>query len=205
MAYIPQDKWALRARTEGYLARSAYKLLDIDRRFKILRPGDLVLDLGSAPGSWIQVARKKIGPEGFIVSVDMEAVNPALELKGGVKTPNFVFIQKDIYDTDLFEVIKRAASARKFNAVLSDAAPNTTGQKDIDGWRAHELSLKVLDIVKKELKKGGNAIIKIFEGPDTPELIKISKELFNEVHLLKPEASNKGSKESYIVGKNFRP
>ncbi|KKS44397.1 hypothetical protein A2567_00760 [Candidatus Azambacteria bacterium RIFOXYD1_FULL_42_11] len=199
MAYIPQDKWAERARKEGYLARSAYKLLDIDRRFKILKPGDLVLDFGSAPGSWIQVARKKISSDGFILGIDTESVSTKI-----VKTPNFIFIQKDIYDADLFEVIKRAASARKFNAVLSDAAPNTTGQKDIDQSRAHELSLRILDVVKKELKKGGNAVIKVFEGPDTPELIKMAKESFKEVHLIKPEASVKNSKEAYIVAKNFR-
>jgi 23S rRNA (uridine2552-2'-O)-methyltransferase len=199
MAYIPQDKWALRAQKEGYLARSAYKLLDIDRRFKILKKGDLVLDLGSAPGSWIQVARQKMGPEGFIVGVDIEPVKTKT-----FKTVKFIFIHKDIYDEDLMSVIKRAVNARKFNSVLSDAAPKTTGQKDIDEWRSHELSLRVLDIVKSELKKGGNAVIKVFEGPDTPELLKISKELFKIVHLVKPEASIKGSKESYIVAKNFK-
>lgn len=200
MTYIPQDKWAERARREGYLARSAYKLLDIDRRFKMLKPGNLVLDLGSSPGSWIQVVRKKIGPEGFILGMDTKSVSAKI-----VKTPNFVFIQKDIYDADLFEVIKRAASARKFNAILSDAAPNTTGQKDIDEWRAHELTLRVFDIIKNNLKKGGNAVVKIFEGPNTPELIKISKELFKIIHLIKPEASVKNSKESYVVAKNFSP
>jgi 23S rRNA (uridine2552-2'-O)-methyltransferase len=209
MAYIPQDKWALRARKEGYLARSAYKLLDIDRRFKVLKKGDLVLDLGSAPGGWIQVAREKIGPEGFILGIDIEPIKtkifqPEAGPPWAEKTPKFVFIQKDIYDKDLTSVIKKAVNARKFNVVLSDAAPKTTGQKDIDEWRAHELSLRVLDIVKLELKKGGNMIIKIFEGPDTPEIIKLSKRLFKIVHLIKPEASVKGSKESYIIAKSFK-
>lgn len=199
MTYIP-DKWAERARREGYAARSAYKLLDIDRRFKILKRGDLVLDLGSAPGGWIQVTRRKIGPESFIMGIDIEPVSQKI-----IKTYGFVFIQKDVYDSDLFDVIRRAASARKFDVVLSDAAPNTTGQKDIDEWRSHELSLRIFDVVKTETKKGGNAVVKIFESPDTPELLKIAKDSFREVHLVKPEASVKNSKEAYIVAKNFSP
>lgn len=181
------------------MARSAYKLIDINRRFKILAKKDLVLDLGAAPGSWLQVARKMAGSEGFILGIDIEPVSEKL-----VKTPNLAFIQKDIYDADLFDVIKRAASARKFDVVLSDAAPNTTGQKDIDEWRSHELSLRVFDVVKNETKKGGHAVVKVFEGPDTPEIIKLAKESFKEVHLVKPEASTKNSKEAYIVAKNYR-
>lgn len=196
--YISGDKWALRARKEGYLARSAYKLLDIDRRFKILKHGDLVLDLGSTPGSWIQVAQKKISSKGFILGIDTEPIKTNI-----IKTPNFVFIKKNIYDTDLFKTIKHTVNARKFNVVLSDTAPNTTGQKDIDEWRAHELTLRILDVIKLELKIGGNAVVKIFEGPNTPELIKIFKKLFHNIHLIKPEASTKNSKEVYIVGKNF--
>lgn len=198
MAYIPSDKWALRAKKEGYLARSAYKLLDIDRRFKILKRGNLVLDLGSAPGSWIQVAREKIGPEGFIVGIDTESVQTKI-----LKTPKFVFIKKDIYDADLLEVVRNVVKNKQFNVILSDLAPSTTGQKDIDGWRSHELSLRILDIVKSELKTGGNAVIKVFEGPDTPELIKLAKDIFREIHLIKPEASTKNSKEAYIIGRKF--
>ncbi len=200
MAYIPSDKWAERAKREGYPARSAYKLLDIDRRFKILKRGDLVLDLGSAPGSWIQVARKKIGPEGFIVGMDAETVVAKI-----LKTPKFVFIKKDIYDADLLEVIRNAVKNKQFNVILSDLAPSTTGQKDIDEWRSHELSLRILDVVKSELRTNGNAVIKIFEGPDTPELLKIARSLFLGFHLVKPEASAKNSKEAYIVGKNKNP
>ncbi|MBI2635486.1 MAG: RlmE family RNA methyltransferase [Parcubacteria group bacterium] len=198
MIYIPLDKWALRAQKEGYVARSAYKLLDIDRRFHIFKKGDSVLDLGCSPGSFVQVAAEKIGSKGFIVGVDTEPlkVNPRTKnLRVGAR---FLFIKKDVYDSDLIVKIKEIAT-KKFDVVLSDLSPKTSGQKDIDQWKSHELALRVLDIVKTELKENGRAVIKIFEGPDTPEIIKLCKEIFKSVVLIKPEASTKGSKEAYIV------
>lgn len=191
MAYIPLDKWTLRAQKEGYAARSAYKLVDIDRRFHIFKKGDLVLDLGCAPGSWIQVAADKIGLKGFIIGVDFEPLK--------IKKPlNLSFIKKDVYDRDLIIKIRETVQ-KKFDIVLSDLSPKTTGQKDIDQWRAHKLSLRVLNIIKMELKESGRAVIKVFEGPDTPEIVKLCKEIFRMVHLIKPMASTKGSKEVYIV------
>lgn len=191
MSYIPLDKWALRAKKEGYAARSAYKLVDIDRRFHIFKKGDSVLDLGCAPGSFIQVAADKIGTKGFIIGVDLEPLK--------IKKPlNLSFIKKDIYDQDLIIKIREIAR-KKFDVILSDLSPKTTGQKDIDQWKAHELALRVLDIIKMELKESGRAVIKVFEGPDTPEIIKFCKEIFKRVHLIKPMASTKGSKEAYIV------
>ena len=148
MAYEP-DKWAKRAKEEGYLARSAYKLLALDREFHVFRRGDLVLDLGSAPGSWVQVALKKIGERGFVIGVDLE---PA---KVGTSV-NFAFLRKDIYDADLESELKKIIK-KPFDAVLSDVAPNTTGQKDVDQWRSHELTLRVFGIVKNELKKNKKA------------------------------------------------
>ncbi len=200
MTYQP-DKWARRAKLEGYLARSAFKLLALNREFKIFKKGDLVLDLGSAPGSWVQVALEKIGPKGFVVGIDLEPINPALQLKGGAA--NFAFLRKDIYDSDLESVLSKIIK-RPFDVILSDVAPNTTGQKDIDQWRSHELALRVFDIVKDEIKKGGNAVVKVYEGPDTPEVIRLFREAFKRVNMVKPEASTKGSKEAYIVAKGFR-
>lgn len=218
MKYQP-DKWARRAKEEGYSARSAYKLLALDREFSLLEEGDLVLDLGSAPGSWVQVALKKIGAKGFVVGVDLGPVdikkvaNPvrsraragAPEGPGGRATSNgvnFAFLRKDIYDADLGTELNKIIK-KPFDVILSDAAPKTTGQKDVDQWRSHELSLRVFDIVVDELKKGGSAVVKIFEGPDSPELIGLFKEKFAKVNLVKPEASTKGSQEAYIVAKNF--
>ena len=191
MIYIPLDKWALRAQKESYVARSAYKLTDIDRRFYIFKKGDWILDLGCSPGSWIQVAEKKISPKGYIVGVDIEPLKIEKPL-------NLFSIKKDIYDPDLVSKI-RETTKRKFDVILSDLSPKTSGQKDIDQWKSHELALRVLDIIKKELKEKGKAVIKIFEGPDTPEIMKLVKEIFSSVSLIKPEASTKGSKEAYIV------
>ena len=195
MSYHP-DKWAKRAKTEGYLARSAYKLLAIDRKFHIFEKGDLVLDLGSAPGSWVQVALEKIGPNGFVVGVDAEHVRLKISI-------NFAFLKKDIYDSDLNQNLSQTINS-KFDILLSDLSPSTTGQKDIDQWRAHELSLRALDIARRQLKIGGRAVVKVFQGPDTPELLKFFKESFNRVNFIKPEASNKGSKEAYIIAIGFK-
>lgn len=193
MSYQP-DKWAQRAKKEGYLARSAYKLLSLDRRFKIFERGDLVLDLGAAPGSWIQVAQKKIGPEGFIVAVDLEPVK--------IRTQeNLAFLGKDIYDPAL-EKSLREIIKKDFDVILSDASPNTTGQKDIDQLRSHELALRVIEIAKNLLKQNGILVLKIFESPQTQDVRKLIEECFSRVKLVKPEASTKTSKEFYIVALN---
>jgi len=194
MVYIPHDKFARRAKQEGYRARSAYKLLDLQRKFKILKPGDRVLDLGAAPGSWLQVAAGIVEERGKVVGVDLAPIKP-LDLA------NVSTLQKDIFDEDFAEVLAKHGF-EVFDAVLSDVAPNTTGVKERDQALSYELSSRVLELATQLLKKGGTMVIKVFEGPDTPALIREVKKHFSSVKLVKPEASTKGSKELYIVAKS---
>lgn len=196
MIYIPNDKFARRARQEGYRARSAYKLLDIQRKFRILKKGQRVLDLGAAPGSWLQVAASIVGEKGKIAGVDLVPIKPL----------SFSWVetfQKDIQDENFIEFM-RQKEPQLFDVVLSDVAPNTTGIKERDQAVSHELASKVLHIALQALKKNGSLVIKFFEGPDTPPLIEEAEQYFSTVKLVKPAASTKGSKEIYLVAKNYQ-
>lgn len=196
MVYIPYDKFAKRARQEGFRARSAYKLLDLQRKFKILKAGDRVLDLGSSPGSWLQVAARIVGQKGKVVGVDLAAIKP-------LGLANVLTLEKDILDEDFLEFLARQGY-KKFDAVLSDVAPNTTGVKERDQALSHGLSLHALEIGTQLLRESGGVVIKVFEGPDTPVLIKEAEKHFSSVKLVKPEASTKGSKELYLVAKHYK-
>lgn len=193
MVYIPQDKFAKRARREGFRARSAYKLLDLQKKFQIIKAGDRVLDLGAAPGGWIQVASPIVGQNGLVVAVDIEPIESSrLRFKQ--------IFQKNIEDEDFIEFLSKQGY-KAFDVVLSDVAPNTTGMKERDQAFAHELCSRVLEIATQVLEKGGAMVMKVFEGPDTPELIKEAEKHFSSVKLVKPQASTKGSKELYVVAR----
>ncbi len=196
MVYIPHDKFARRAKTEGYRARSAYKLLYLQRKFKILKKGQRVLDLGAAPGSWTQVASAIVGEKGLIVAVDIVPMKP-------LNVPQVKVFQKDIQDADIIDFLK-AEEPLGFDMALSDVAPNTTGIKERDQAVSHELASRALQVAIQVLKKGGSLAIKVFEGPDTPQLIKEAQQNFSVVKLVKPEASTKGSKEIYLLARSFQ-
>lgn len=153
------------------------------------------MDLGAAPGSWLQVAASIVGGKGSVVGVDIAAIEP-------LKISQVRVFQKDIFDADFIEVLEKQGFA-KFDVVLSDVAPSTTGIKERDQALSHELSLRVLEIASQLLKKGGIMVIKVFEGPDTPQLTKQVRKYFSHFDLVKPEASTKGNKERYIIAQNY--
>jgi len=196
MAYTAQDKFAKRAKERGYRARSAFKLLDLQRKFKIFKKDQKVLDLGAAPGSWLQVAAPLVGENGKVIGIDIALIEPL----------NFAWVevfQKDIVDKDIVEFLKKQ-EPKLFNVVISDVAPNTTGIKERDQGLSHELSLRVLEIAREVLRSGGGMVVKVFEGAETPQLISETKRYFQNVKLIKPEASQKGSKEFYLVAQRFK-
>src|SRR3989344_9015068 len=156
--YIPNDKWSKKAAAEGYRARSVYKLEELDQRFHLLRPGMIVLDLGAAPGSWMQYASKKVGPDGYVVGFDLTGIKP---IAANTRTH-----QQDITDLESMERILKKEHVDEADLVLSDIAPNTSGVKDVDQWRSIELVEAVLNVAKKFLKPGGFCISKIFRGAD---------------------------------------
>lgn len=188
------DRFFKQAKAEGYLARSAYKLKEIQEKRKILRPGSRVLDLGCAPGSWLQVASEIVGPKGAVVGIDLQEVGPGF-------AENVHAVQGDIYKVQPTDLL--ALSRGLFDAVISDMAPSTTGHGD--DFLSVRLCRRVLELLPPLLKPGGNLAMKVLEGSEFPELLKECKALFREVRPLKPEASRDISREIFIVGLGYRP
>lgn len=187
--FIPRDKFARKAKSEGYLARSAYKLEEIINKFKVLKPGFKVLDLGAAPGSWLQVARNAIGPAGLAVGVDEGLIDFEAE---GVVT-----LMGDILAPDC---LAQVAAYGPYDAVLSDLAPKTSGIKDRDQALSQELSEQAAKIALATLKKHGNFVVKVFQNPETFAFQKYLKTVFKKVHTYKPQASRDRSYETYLIG-----
>jgi len=187
--FIPQDKFAKKARREGYLARSAYKLEEIINKFKVIKPGYKVLDLGAAPGSWLQVAHNTIGPSGLAIGVDEGPIDFTAE---GV-----VALTGDILTDDC---LAQVATYGPYDAVLSDLAPKTSGIKDRDQALSQELSEQAAKIAIATLKKHGNFVVKVFQNPETFAFNQYLKTVFRKVRTYKPQASRDRSFETYLIG-----
>jgi 23S rRNA (uridine2552-2'-O)-methyltransferase len=184
------DHYARRAQKEKYAARSVYKLEEIQRKRRMIKKGDHVLDLGCSPGSWLQFAAQQTGPSGRVIGVDLKAVN--IQLPGNVET----YIG-DIHalDDGLSQILSRG-----FQVVLSDMAPSTTGNKYVDGVRSFELCRAALALAGKVLKPGGRFVCKIFQGEDFKTFCDEVKRSFERMQILKPQSSRKGSREIFIIG-----
>jgi 23S rRNA (uridine2552-2'-O)-methyltransferase len=191
-----KDHYFNKAKNENYLARSIYKLEEIDEKYKIIRPGMLVVDFGYHPGSWIQYTSKAIGEEGRVVGIDVRDVNKKLS---GIK--NVRVYQKDIFD---IHDLKQLDVESQFDVVLSDMAPNTTGIKTLDQDRSLNLVESVFGLLPKFLKPGGNFVIKVFDSQHARNFLKDQKNLFKEFHYLKPKSTRSISKEFFVIGKNFK-
>jgi len=178
------------ARKEGYPARSVYKLKEIDERYKIIRKGNRVLDLGSAPGSWLLYISQKVGDKGKVIGVDIE------EIKIPQKT-NIIFIKRSIFD------LKESDFKDKFETVVSDLSSKTSGVKFLDAGKSLELAEKAFEIVKSVLVPGGNFVCKIFQSELSDEFFKKAKNCFDFAKRIKPKAVIKKSKEFYIIGKGL--
>jgi 23S rRNA (uridine2552-2'-O)-methyltransferase len=191
-----KDHYFNKAKNENYLARSIYKLEEIDEKYKILKPGMMVVDFGYHPGSWIQYTSKVIGDEGRVVGIDVREVNKKLS---GVK--NVRVYQKDIFD---IQDLNHLEVDGQFDVVLSDMAPNTTGIKSLDQDRSLNLVESVFGLLPKFLKPGGNFVIKVFDSQNAQNYLKDQKNLFKEFHYLKPKSTRSISKEFFVIGKQFK-
>lgn len=191
-----KDHYFHKAKQENFLARSIYKLEEIDEKYKILRPGMVVVDFGYHPGSWIQYVSSVVGENGQVVGIDVREVNKKL---AGLK--NVRVYQKDIFDV---HDLKHLEVDDKFDVVLSDMAPNTTGIKSVDQVRSLNLVESVFGLLPKFLKLGGNFVIKVFDSQDAQNYLKSQKDLFSEFHYLKPKSTRSVSKEFFVIGKNFK-
>ena len=192
MAFNPKDRFFHKAKQEGFAARSVYKLQEIEQKFKIFKPGQVVLDLGASPGSWSQFASQKIGASGRILGVDLSPMSVSL--------PNAVFIQADLRDLELEGVFLEHGFKPPFDLVISDMMANTTGIKSADQARSLQLCELALDISKRFLKPGGHFVCKFFQSGEFGHLRTEIKRQFERVEVMKPESTRAISKEIFIVG-----
>jgi 23S rRNA (uridine2552-2'-O)-methyltransferase len=189
--YDPRDRFWQKARKEGLRARSAFKLDEIQKRFHVLRPGGRVLDLGAAPGGWCQIAAREVGPKGFVLGVDLE---PIARLAAPAQT-----WVADAFAPELI-VRLRAEGRAPYDAVLSDLAPKTSGVRTADEARSLELAGRALDLSLEVLKPSGALVVKVFMGGDFEAFLRRARQAFQEVKVVRPEASvARGSKEVYLV------
>ena len=188
-----RDTYVKQSKVDGYRARSAYKLIEIDDKFKIFKGGITVIDIGAAPGSWSQYA-EKVSKSGRLISIDLKKMEPI---------GNTVQIQGDFTEQTIQEEIKKHTTT-KVDVVMSDMAVNTTGIKNIDSIQTGELCKEAMFFAKDLLKKDGFFISKIFMGGTFNEIVAVGKKYFKEVKVFKPKSSRKDSKESFIICRNLR-
>jgi 23S rRNA (uridine2552-2'-O)-methyltransferase len=187
------DVFHRRARQQGFRARAVFKLEEIDQKVELLRQGDRVLDLGCAPGSWLQYCRTRVGAGGHLVGIDrapLQADIPGARLLVG----DVLAITPEELRGDL----------PAFDVVLSDMAPDTTGVRHLDQARSENLFERALDLAEALLAPGGNFVGKLFQGPAFPDLVKRCRSLFDSVKIIKPKGSRQQSIEQYVVGRGFR-
>lgn len=189
-----QDRFFRKAHEEGYRARSAYKLLELVERHRLIRPGQAVLDLGAAPGSWSQVAARLVGPKGRVVAVDIAEIAPL---------PGVVVLQGDITNAECHARMIEALGGPA-DAVLCDAAPSTTGVALADHARSIALAEAALEVAGKCLRPGGGFVVKVFRGSDFDAYLGAVRPRFSSAKVAVPEATRRESKEAYVVGLGFR-
>ena len=188
-----KDIYVRQSKIDGYRARSAYKLIEIDEKFKIFKGGMNVLDIGAAPGSWSQYVSKVV-KNGKIISIDLKEME---------KISNTTQIKGDFTEKDIQRQIKKSLG-EKVDIVISDMAVNTTGIKDIDSIQTGELCKEAMIFSKDLISKNGFFISKIFMGRTFNEIVALGKKIFKEVKVFKPKSSRKDSKESFIICKILR-
>ena len=188
-----RDTYVKQSKVDGYRARSAYKLIEIDDKFKIFKGGITVIDIGAAPGSWSQYA-EKVAKSVRLISIDLKKMEPI---------GNTVQIQGDFTQQIIQDEIKKHTTT-KVDVVMSDMAVNTTGIKNIDSIQTGELCKEAMFFAKDLLKENGFFISKIFMGGTFNEIVAEGKKYFKEVRVFKPKSSRKDSKESFIICRNLR-
>lgn len=192
--YKRADHFTVEAKKQGYPARSVFKLEEIDRRIRLLRPGMHVLDLGAAPGSWMLYTAQKIGRNGKLLAVDLSEITVPIP-------ENTTFVQGDALSLEN----EALAMYAPYDLVLSDMAPNTTGNRLGDQTRSYELFMRALAVAEKLLKPGGGFVGKIFMGEDFTNAKKDVKRVFAEERAIKPEGTRSSSYELFLIGTGKKP
>jgi len=185
------------AKREGWRSRAAFKLMQLNKRYDLMRGGDVVVDLGAAPGGWLQAAREIIGREGFILGVDLQPISK-------LHYNNVATIVADITNMNTPDAIKEKLP-RNADVIISDASPSISGVWDVDHARSMELAKTALSIAEKVLVPSGGLLIKVFQGDLLDDFLDEVRQRFEFVKMSKPLASRKGSAEIYIIGNGFKP
>lgn len=189
------DPYVKLAQKEGYRSRSAYKLIELNDKDRLLRPGQRVMDLGSAPGGWSQVAARAVGTQGKVLATDILPMDPIA---------NVDFIQGDFTSDSVIEQIYAWLKGEKFDLIISDIAPNLSGIDSADQARSIYFLELALDTVKIALRPGAAFVAKMFQGQGSDEFVKELRKSFGKVSIRKPKASRPESREVYIVAKEFK-
>ncbi|MBY0471244.1 RlmE family RNA methyltransferase [bacterium] len=196
MAYNPKDYYFHKAKAENFAARSVFKLQEIDRRLKVLRAGDKVLDLGAAPGSWSQYASQKVGEKGRVLGIDIQPIKLTL--------PNAIFVTADMRDLNLEELFTEKGISPPFDLVMSDMAPKTIGVKITDQARSFELCELALQTAERFLKPNGHFICKLFHSDEFEQLRKMLAAKFKKVEIIRPKSTRKESKEIFLIALHYQ-
>lgn len=195
MSYDRKDAHYKRAKAAGYRARSAYKLAELDDRFHLLRAGDRVVDLGTWPGAWVQVAAERVGSNGRVVGVDLVRADP-------LPSPNATFLVGDVRDPAVLTAVREALGGDA-SVVLSDMAPKLSGIRDADDARSTELAMAALDACPTLLRRDGCLLVKLFMNGDYPQVMERMRTSFRQVKTTRPEASRRGSSELYALASGY--
>ena len=190
-----KDPYVKQAQIDGYRSRAVYKLLEINEKERLFKPGMGVIDLGAAPGSWTEWAQKQVGRKGFVVALECLSMDPI---------PNVQFIQGDFREQSILDELHGVIAGRSVDLVISDMAPNMSGQKSVDQPRSIYLAELSLDLAQQVLVPGGCLLMKVFQGAGIEALAQSLRSYFVQVKHIKPKASRAASKEVYLLAKSFK-
>jgi 23S rRNA (uridine2552-2'-O)-methyltransferase len=190
-----EDEFVRRARQEGWRSRAVYKLMEIQEKDRLLKPGMTVVDLGAAPGAWSQYAVQLVGSRGRVIAVDLLPMDPL---------PGVEFIQGDFREQETLDALEAALGERAPGVVLSDLAPNISGLATVDQPRAMYLAELALELARSRLAPGGALVAKVFQGEGSDALVADARRDFGTVRMRKPKASRDRSREFYLVAGNYR-
>ena len=197
------DPYVKQAHKEGYRARAAYKLKEIDESLGLIRPGHQVVDLGSAPGAWSQYVRRKLSPQGAAVG-ELNGSIIAIDLLPMEPIEGVQFLQGDFREDEVMEQLEALVGGRKLDVVVSDMAPNLSGVESVDAARISHLIELAVDFARQHLKPEGALVTKVFHGSGYSQLVQLFKDTFKVVKAIKPKASRDRSSETFLVGMQLK-
>ena len=189
-----EDEYVLRSQQDGYRSRAIYKLIEINKKDKLLKTGMTVVDLGAAPGGWSQYAATQVGKSGNVIALDILPMDPL---------PDVSFIEGDFREDEVLESLMKVIGKDKADLVFSDMAPNISGMGVVDNPRAYYLAELALDLAEQVLKPGGGLLVKLFQGEGFDSYLKRLKSSFSTVLIRKPKASRQRSREIYALATGF--